>query len=81
VTPAWWTRRERLAQALGPYFWPCWYLAPRATRDRWAAMAALMDSEHDSLGARVELLRDHGVDPLRGSGPRPDDSRGKRTCD
>jgi hypothetical protein len=64
MAPRWWSKRERFASAVGPWFLPAWYVAPRSSRDRWAAMAALMDSEHDSISARVKLLQAHGVDPL-----------------
>lgn len=64
MTPGWWSWRERAAHGLGPWFWPAWYIAPRSSRDRWAAMAALMESDQDSLSSRVELLQEHGVDPF-----------------
>jgi hypothetical protein len=67
TVPHWWTRRERIACRFGPWISLAWYVAPRSSRERWAAFADLMASEHDSLAARVELLADHGVDALRGA--------------
>jgi hypothetical protein len=61
--PSWWSWRERAAYVLGRVFWPCWYIAPKSSRDRWAAGAALMDEPDYSHERAVELLQAHGIDP------------------
>ena len=60
--PSWWSRRERFAQRFGPVFFPCWYVAPRRTRERWTEMSYLVERDAP-LSERIELLQRYGTGP------------------
>lgn len=36
-----------IARAIGPLFFPAWYLAPKANRDRWARIAGAQYYDND----------------------------------
>jgi hypothetical protein len=60
--PAWWSYRDRWAVRLGRRFWPALYLAPRATRDRWAAVSEIIGAaggdEEAALQTSAHLERE-----------------------
>ena len=67
--PSWWTRRERLASAIGPHVWLGWFIAPAASRRRWEAIAEVLGAgldPDDELEGALDALAEFGYQLVPG---------------